>query len=522
MLTILSRSPAWSACKGVSHAYASLPFTLRYTSIRALSSTRVALNTAENPAASTNESVPFRLAVIGSGPGGFYTAQRVLRRLPNAKVDMFEALPIPHGLVRYGVAPDHPEVKNVMSTFDEVAENPNFRFIGNTSVGTLNHPDAKPAALEMSDLQPNYHAILLAYGAPVDRTLGVPGEDRLKGVMGARTFVGFYNGLPSEQDLDIDLSKTDTAVVLGQGNVALDVARILLMPLEELKKTDLTENAIKLLEKSTIKHVHIVGRRGPLEVAFTAKELREMINLPDTTFHMDKELFESEMAKGGKSLDRPRKRLMSLLEKGMKESKPNQNKSWTLSFLRSPKAFKDSPENPGVLSSIEFGINRLESQEGGPRRAVDTGKTEELKCGLAFRSIGYKSLGIKGIPFDDRKGIVPNIGGKVVDSQNNIVPGLYTSGWLKTGPVGVIVSTMAEAFQTAETLIEDVNSGALGPLEPKAGAEPLMEKLKEKGVRTVSYQDWKKLEQIEFQRGAELGKPREKVLSVEEMLRLLD
>lgn len=236
---------------------------------------------------------PFKMAVIGSGPGGFYTAHRILKQVPQSSIDMYEALPVPHGLVRFGVAPDHPEVKvvevheirkegpvyvskvltklqnvdqNVINTFDEVAENPNFRFIGNTSVGTFVTPGSKKADLEVADLAQHYDAILFAYGAHEDRVLGVPNEKSLKGVMAARSFVGFYNGLPSEQDLDIDLSQTETAVVIGHGNVALDVARILLTPLEELKKTDLTEKMIKILENSTVKHVHVIGRRGPLEV----------------------------------------------------------------------------------------------------------------------------------------------------------------------------------------------------------------------------------------------------------------
>ncbi|KAF9393405.1 hypothetical protein CPC16_002099, partial [Podila verticillata] len=468
---------------------------------------------------------PFKVAVIGSGPGGFYTAHRILKQVPQSSIDMYEALPVPHGLVRFGVAPDHPEVKNVINTFDEVAENPNFRFIGNTSVGTFVTPGSKKADLEIADLAQHYDAILLAYGAHEDRILGVPNEKSLKGVMAARSFVGFYNGLPSEQDLAIDLSQTDTAVVIGQGNVALDVARILLTPLEELKKTDLTEKMIKILEDSTVKHVHIIGRRGPLEVAFTSKELREMLQLPGTTFHMDKNLLVSEMERAGKSLDRPRKRLMGLLEKGIKESKPNQPKSWSLQFLRSPLGFSgDGNGSSGTLKAVELGINRLEGEDHN-RRAVPTGAKEELKCGLAFRSIGYKSVGIQGVPFNGRKGIVPNKDGKVVDENSNVVPGLYASGWLKHGPIGVIASTMADAYQTADTIISDWAQGEPmlneSLVEPSGGA-PVLDILRSKGHKTVSYQDWKKIEQREFEMGTKLGKPREKFVTVEDMLKAID
>ncbi|KAG0262645.1 NADPH-adrenodoxin reductase [Mortierella polycephala] len=410
---------------------------------------------------------------------------------------------------------------NVINTFDEVAENPNFTFIGNTSVGTFITPDAKKADLEIADLLPHYDAILLSYGAHEDRLLGVPNEQSLKGVMAARSFVGFYNGLPLEQALDVDLSQTETAVVIGQGNVALDVARILLTPLDELKKTDLTEKMVKILEKSRVKHVHVIGRRGPLEVAFTSKELREMLQLPNTTFHMDKGLLASEMARAGKALDRPRKRLMGLLEKGIKESKPDQPKSWTLQFLRSPLGFQGSTD--GQLKAIELGINRLEGEDGR-RNAVATGEKVTQECGLAFRSIGYKSVGIQGVPFDERKGIVPNQDGKVIDADQNIVPGMYASGWLKRGPIGVIASTMVDAYQTADTIVADWNGNQpmLNGSEQKQGHKPVLEHLHSKGHKTVSYKDWKKIEQKEFDHGAKAGKPREKFLTVEEMLKVLD
>ncbi|KAG0370103.1 ferredoxin reductase precursor [Gamsiella multidivaricata] len=484
-------------------------------------------NTSDGASSSTETvraSRSLRVAVIGSGPGGFYTAHRILKNVSQASIDMFEALPVPHGLVRFGVAPDHPEVKNVMHTFDEVAQNPNFTFIGNTSVGTFIAPGSKKADLEISDLRPHYDAIILAYGAHEDRLLGIPNEQSLKGVMAARSFVGFYNGLPSEQDLEIDLSLAETAVVIGQGNVALDVARILLTPLDELKKTDLTEKMIRILEKSRVKHVHVIGRRGPLEVAFTAKELREMLHLPNTTFHMDADLLASEMERAGKSLDRPRKRLMGLLEKGIKESKPDQPKSWSLMFLRSPLGFQgDSTHDQ--LKAIELGINHLEGEDHS-RKAVATGQKETLECGLAFRSIGYKSVGIQGIPFDERRGIVPNMDGKVMDADRNMVPGLYAAGWLKRGPIGVIASTMADAYQTGDTIIADWRSGQpmLNSEESasKEGGEPVLELLRSKGHKTVSYEDWKKIEQKEFELGAKVGKPREKFLTTEEMLKAMD
>ncbi|KAI8346600.1 hypothetical protein B0O80DRAFT_479242 [Mortierella sp. GBAus27b] len=428
---------------------------------------------------------PFRVAVIGSGPGGFYTSHRILKNVPQASIDTFEALPVPHGLVRFGVAPDHPEVKNVMSTFDEVAQNPNFTFIGNTSVGTFITPGSPKATLEISDLQPHYDAILLVCGAHEDRLLGIPNEQSLQGVMAARSLVGFYNGLPSEQDTEIDLSQAETAVVIGQGNVA-----ILLTPLEELKKTDLTDKMIKILEKSRVKHVHVIGRRGPLESS-----------APNTTFHVDEALWASEIERAGKTLDRPRRRLMGLLEKGIKESKPNQTKSWSLLFLRSPLGFQGEESESGsgdqkmALKSIELGINRLE-RDLGHRKAVATGENETLECGLAFRSIGYKSA-----------------------------PGLYAAGWLKCGPIGVIATTMADAYRIpdwrhhrGQTML---NNNQEAPKDQRS-TNPVLDLLHSRGNKTVSYADWKKIEQKGFELGAKVGKPREKFLSVEEMLKMLD
>ncbi|KAG0003303.1 hypothetical protein BGZ65_001838 [Modicella reniformis] len=246
---------------------------------------------------------------------------------------------------------------------------------------------------------------------------------------------------------------------------------------------------------------------------------------------MDKDLLARELEHAGNTLDRPRKRLMGLLEKGIKESKPNQPKSWTLLFLRSPLGFQGEGEQAAAngkraLISVELGFNRLEG-ELGHRKAVTTGETETLKCGLAFRSIGYKSVGIDGVPFNERKGIVPNINGKVIDADQNIVPGLYASGWLKRGPIGVIATTMADAYQTAETIISDWTSGQPMLNNDESSIEqgeykPVMEILRSKGHRIVSYADWKKIEQKEIELGALVGKPREKLLTVEEMLKVLD
>ncbi|KAL4210298.1 hypothetical protein CU097_006870 [Rhizopus azygosporus] len=455
---------------------------------------------------------PFRLAIVGSGPAGFYTAHRLLKECPQIQIDMFDALPVPHGLVRFGVAPDHPEVKNVMTTFDKVAEDPRFRFFGNVPVGSSNN------GLSIKDLRDNFHAVLLSYGASEDKKMGIPGED-LYGVESARTFVGWYNGHPSYRDLKLPLDDTDTAVVVGQGNVALDVARILLSPIDELRKTDITEYALEALSKSRIKHVHVVGRRGPVQVSFTSKELREQMSLPGVAFDADMDLIHREIEASQPiiSKNRPLKRLMSLLEKGS----PNKNteKTWSTKFLRSPIEILGNADHSRV-QGIKYVINRLE----GPleqRKAVPTEEYETQECGIVLKSIGYRSVPIEDVPFDSRRGIIPNEYGKILDGEKE-VPGMYTAGWLKRGPTGVIVSTMTDAYETADTIVNDLQqdkemlSGG-----SKDGADGLDVTFKKRGIIPVSYSDWKKIEAAEFAIGEKLGKPREKFTTVEDMLAVL-
>ncbi|RIA91244.1 hypothetical protein C1645_796969 [Glomus cerebriforme] len=467
-------------------------------------------------------SSPFRLAVIGSGPAGFYTAYRVLKDHQNTLIDMYEALPVPFGLVRYGVAPDHPEVKNVQNRFEEVAQDSRYTFIGNVKYGE---------DLTLKDLKSQYDAIVFSYGAGQEKSLGVRNENEpIKNICSARAFVGWYNGLPQYRDLELDLTCTDTAVVIGQGNVALDVGRILLTSVVELSKTDITEYALEALRKSQIRNVIIVGRRGPLQVSFTAKELREMMNLPNTKFHTDSELVKNELFTNVDiiSKDRPLKRLMQILEKGMSNSIGY--KSWTLKFLRSPDEFiahgNNDPFRAKYVRAVNFHINRLE----GPlekRVAVPTGKMEELETGLVLKSVGYRSIPLEGLPFDEDKGIVPNYKGKILDSDSNEQPGLYVAGWLKRGPQGVIATTMYDAFETAEVIVSDIRQNK--PMiskdtinTAKQGSKAIIPILHQRGIRTISYEDWKKIEEKENEAGKAKHKPREKFARVEDVMHVLD
>ncbi|CAG8442803.1 4050_t:CDS:2 [Funneliformis mosseae] len=461
----------------------------------------------------------FRDPVIGSGPAGFYTAYRVLKDHPSTLVDMYESLPIPFGLVRYGVAPDHPEVKNVQHRFDEVAQDSRYTFIGNVKYGE---------DLTIADLKSQYDAIVFSYGASQERSLGIKNEDEpIRNIFSARAFVGWYNGLPQYRDLEPDLTCTDTAVVIGHGNVALDVGRILLTDVMELSKTDITEYALEKLGKSKIRKVIIVGRRGPLQVSFTAKELREMMNLPNTKFHTDFEFIKNELSANVDliSKNRPLKRLMQILEKG--RSNTIGDKSWSLKFLRSPDEFlahdDNDPIRPKYVRAIKFHINKL---EGPPEKrvAVPTGKMEELQSGLVLKSVGYKSVPVKGLPFDEKKGLVPNYKGKILDNDNNEQPGLYVAGWLKRGPQGVIATTMYDAFETAEAIVSDIkqNKPMLSFQTTKRGSDAIIPILHQRGIRTISYEDWKKIEEKENEAGRVKNKPREKFGRIEDVLFTLD
>ncbi|XP_015250916.1 PREDICTED: NADPH:adrenodoxin oxidoreductase, mitochondrial [Cyprinodon variegatus] len=449
-----------------------------------------------------------KVCIVGSGPAGFYTAQHLIKARQDVEVDIYERLPVPFGLVRFGVAPDHPEVKNVINTFTQTAKHPRCSFYGNVNVGK---------DVTISELQQAYHAVVLSYGAEGNRRMGIPGED-LPGVYSAKDFVGWYNGLPSCRELNPDLS-CETAVILGQGNVALDVARILLSPLDILKKTDITQPALEALAESRVQKVLIVGRRGPMQVACTIKELREMVNLPGTRPEMLAADFEG-IPEALKDVARPRKRLTELLLKTALEApgdkelerRKNATKVWGFRFYRSPTEILSEP-NLNRMSGIRLAVNRLEGSGDGAQ-AVLTGEVEDVSCGLVISSIGYRSLPIDPtVPFDPHRAIVPNSLGRVPQAA-----GLYCSGWLKTGPTGVIATTMNNSFDTARSLLEDMESGTLDVSPARTGSQVVSRLLEERGVKPVTFSDWEKIDSLETKRGDARGKPREKLLTVEEML----
>lgn len=433
-----------------------------------------------------------RVAVVGSGPAGFYTVLRILKNRA-VNIDLFEALPVPYGLTRFGVAPDHPEVRNCQERFAEVAESPHFRFYGNTTVGK---------DVSVSQLLENYHAVVFAYGAETSRVMDVPGSD-LPGVISARDFVGWYNGEPAKQHFKFPLDKTEDVSIVGNGNVALDVARVLLRQPDDLRKTDMPEHAIAALAKSAVKRVHIVGRRGPVQSAFTTKELRELLVEPQV--QLDPVTNLKEYIEFAKPLGRAEKRKMELLLKG--STSETAKRTWSLDFMQSPKEFKGEGD---LLQSIDWTIN--EFAPGSKTSVVPTGKTVTTSTDLAVLSIGYKSVelpGMKevGMTFIKDKGILENHRGHATG-----VPGAFTTGWLKTGPTGVIASTMMDAFSVGDEVVSYLESI---DAQPKAGADAL------DLPQSVSWKDWLEIDRQEIERGKEYNKPREKFVSVSDMLNAL-
>ncbi|KAF2747832.1 FAD/NAD(P)-binding domain-containing protein [Sporormia fimetaria CBS 119925] len=452
-----------------------------------------------------------------------------MKKIQNAVVDMYEQLPVPYGLVRFGVAPDHPDVKKCEATFEEVAESPRFNYIGNVKVGV---------DVQLAAMKPHYDAMLFSYGASQDRKLGIPGED-LAGVFSAREFVGWYNGLPQFQGLAPDLDAGDQAVIIGQGNVALDVARMLLTPVDVLKKTDITEQALQTLAKCRIKSVKVVGRRGPIQAAFTIKEARELMHIDKVAFEpIDRSLYPPDI----KTLPRIQKRIGEVILKGSKASVDESEKTWALEFLKAPRSVGSS--GSGHISSVTF-THQAFAPSANPfdksASVVPTETTSILPAAIAFRSVGYKSTALPGLSdlgilFDDRLGIIPNdVYGRVITPSRGPgpltaghVPGLYCAGWVKRGPTGVIASTMEDAFASADVIVEDWYSGvpfsnSLQGVSSGTGQgwDAVKPQVIAKGVKPLSWSDWKAIDEAERTRGKKLGKEREKFGSVAEMLQVL-
>jgi len=446
------------------------------------------------------EARPLRVAVVGSGPSGFYAAEAMFKADPVIEVDVFDSLGAPFGLVRYGVAPDHAKIKNVIKVYEKTAANERFAFFGNVTIGE---------DISVAELRRFYDAMVFANGAQTDRQLGIPGED-LPGSYTATEFVAWYNGHPDFQDCTFDLSH-DVAVVIGQGNVAMDVARILAKTTDELKNTDITAASLEKLAESKVREVHMIGRRGPAQAAFTPQEIKEFGELaicdPVVT---PESLILSEESAAEIENGREAKKNYEILKGFSERPAPVSERRFIIHFLKSPKELVGD----GRLERVVLEKNKLAGESGG-QWSEGTGETEVLECGAFFRSVGYRGVPIDGVPFNEKKGIFPNDEGRIVDGSTP-VPGLYAVGWIKRGPSGVIGTNKPDAIATIKNLLEDIPN-----LEP--AAEPdrsaVADLLKSRGVAAISYADWQKIDAAEVERGDAEGKPREKFLHVDEMLR---
>ena len=445
---------------------------------------------------------PLRVAVVGSGPAGFYAAGALLDAEMPIEVDMIERLPTPWGLVRLGVAPDHPKLKSVSRAFERIALKPGFRFFGNVEVGRdLSH----------ADLVRLYDAVVYAFGSQTDRRLGIPGED-LPGSWSATEFVAWYNGHPDYQHLSFDLN-VERAVVIGNGNVALDVARMLALTPEELAPTDTTDPAMTAIGESTIPEIVIVGRRGPAQASWTTQELKEMGELAGADVAVDPaELELDPVSEAGLEHDTNSRRNLDVLRDFAAREPSGQPATIRFRFLLSPAAL----HGDGKVEAIELVCNRLEERDDR-LVAMPTEERETIACGLVFRSIGYRGVGLPDLPFDERRGTLRNDCGRVLGDDSDPVPRVYCAGWIKRGPTGIIGTNKKDAMETVALLLEDVHEGRVAHKE-EASAEAPETLLAERGVRAVLYAGWTSIDELERAAGEKLGRPRVKLRTWDELL----
>jgi ferredoxin--NADP+ reductase len=452
---------------------------------------------------------PLRVAIVGSGPSGFYTAGHLLKCKSHpdlaAQVDVFDRLPTPWGLVRGGVAPDHPNIKAVSRVYEKTAAHPEFRFYGNVELGR---------DLRHEDLVDRYHARIYAVGAQTDRRMGIPGED-LPGSWAATEFVAWYNGHPDYGDLEFDLS-AERAVVVGNGNVAADVARMLALTREELAQTDVADHALEVMAESKVREIVVLGRRGPAQAAFTNPELLELGDMTDADVIVDPGDAEldplSQAFIESEAVHATAKKNVTILSEYSTRVPQGRHRRIVLRFLVSPVEILGSDRVEG----IRIVRNELVEDESGALRPRPTGITEELECGLVFRSIGYRGTALEGLPFDERHAVIPNDGGRVLQSDHPM-PGEYVVGWIKRGPTGIIGTNKRDAQQTVDLLLEDLDAGRL-PTPADPDRDSLDALIAERRPDAVSYAGWEAIDRAEKAAGEPHGRPRVKLCSFDELL----
>ncbi len=450
---------------------------------------------------------PYHVAIVGAGPSGYFAAASLLKFADSdddadVRVDMLEMLPTPWGLVRSGVAPDHPKIKSISAQFEKTALDPRFRFFGNIVVGEH---------VQAAELADRYDAVIYAVGAQSDRSLNIPGED-LAGSVAAVDFVGWYNAHPHFEEMAPDLS-TGRAVVVGNGNVALDVARILVTDPDVLATTDIADHALKTLHDRGVEEVLIVGRRGPLQAPFTTLELRELGHLEglaDVDLVVDPadfaDISDADVEAAGKTVRNNIKVLRGYADRAPRGAK----RRIVFRFRTSPVEMKGE----GKVETIVLGRNELVSDDNGRVVAKDTGEREEVPAQLVVRAVGYRGVPTPGLPFDEKSGTIPHTGGRVDGRRNE-----YVVGWIKRGPTGVIGSNKSDSQETVDTLIEDLSGAELADVGENH-SEVLVEWLLQRQPKLVTDDHWKLIDEHERAAGGPGGRPRVKLTSVAELLRI--
>ncbi len=436
-----------------------------------------------------------RIAVIGSGPAGIY-ATEALTRKGEASVDVIDALPCPYGLVRYGVAPDHPKIRSIVATLRTVLEHPDVRFLGNVQVGK---------DLTTEDLSQHYDAVILAMGAAVDRRMGIPGED-LPGSVSATDFVAWYNGHP-DAPIDRFTLGARTAVVVGMGNVAVDVARILAKSPDDLRTTDLPDHVLDVLDRSAVRDIFMIGRRGPVQGKFTTKELRELGDIADADVIVDAaELELDEMSERELATSPAARRNLETLRGWAERPLVGRSRRLHLRFWLRPVEVLGDDKVSGLL------VERTRLDEHG--NAVGTGKTSQLDADMILRSIGYRGAALPGLPFDATTGVVPNVAGRVL-RDGVPVPGWYVAGWIKRGPTGVIGTNRRDAYESVTALLEDAPAFAPAAIRDQ---EAVTQLLASRGVLAVTWEGWNAIDVAEADLGRAQGRERARISQREALL----
>ena len=459
------------------------------------------------------EGQPLRVAVVGAGPAGFYAALALQKQTRvQVRIDLFDCLPTPFGLVRGGVAPDHPKIKTVTRIYEKCAATPGCRFFGNVRLGR---------DIEVRDLEGHYHQIVYAVGNERARSMGIPGEE-LTGCTPATVFVGWYNAHPDHADAEFDWSSRRVAVV-GNGNVAVDVARILVKTREELEQTDIADHALEKLGQSQVREVIMLGRRGPVQAAFTPAEMKELTELGDVDICVDPSEIDLDPASRAvleqsspKSGARRNYEILSRVA-GKTPSRP---RSIRFRFCESPVELLGD-ENRRVRG-VRLVRNELAPDDAGVLRPRPTQVFSDLEVDWVFPSIGYEDRPIPGVPFDERRRLIANVDGRVTDpASRQPIPGQYVVGWAKSGPQGLIGMHKAASAEVVGLMLDDLAAGSVTELGSIAD-DSIVEFLQAQGVRFVTWDDWKRIDEAEVERGRSRGAPRSKFARVAEMLELLD